>query len=111
MPRSNRSRMPEPRVAPSEAAAGPSRARRALEDTRLFERYRRTGDRDAREALVARYLPMAKRLARRYESGDNSDDLVQVASIALLKAIERFDHSRGLAFSTFAVPTIVGELK
>ena len=45
--------MPEPRVAPPEAAVGPSRARRALDDARLFERYRRTGDKDAREALVS----------------------------------------------------------
>ena len=103
--------MPETLVAPPEAVVGPSRARRALEDARLFERYRRAGDKDAREALVARYLPLARRLARRYESGENSDDLVQVASIALLKAIDRFDHRRGFAFSTYAVPTIVGELK
>ena len=103
--------MPETLIAPNQAANGPGRSRHTGDDTRLFERYRRTGDKDAREALVARFLPLARSLARRYESGDNYDDLVQVASIALLKAIDRFDHSRGFAFSTFAVPTIVGELK
>ena len=103
--------MTETRLAPSEPAIAPSASRPAREDARLFERYRRTGDTDARDALVARYLPLAKRLARRYESGDDHDDLVQVASMALMKAIERFDHSRGHAFSTYAVPTIVGELK
>src|SRR3954454_11141423 len=103
--------MPEALIAPPEAVVDTSRARRALEDARLFQRYRRGGDKDARDALVARYLPLARRLAGRYESHDNSDDLVQVASIALLKAIERFDHTRGYAFSSFAVPTIVGELK
>ena len=65
--------MPEALLAPPEAAVGPSRARRALQDARLFERYRRTGDKAAREALVARYLPLARHLARRYESGENSD--------------------------------------
>ena len=103
--------MPETLIAASEAANGPGRSRHTGDDTRLFEHYRRTGDKDAREALVARFLPLAKRLARRYESGDSYDDLVQVASIALLKAIDRFDHERGFAFSTYAVPTIVGELK
>src|SRR4051812_49314548 len=107
----NRSRMPEARIAPREAAIDPSRSRRAREDARLFARYRRTGDTDARDALVARYLPLARRLARRYEGGDNHDDLVQVASIALLQAIDRFDPTRGHAFSSFAVPTIVGALK
>src|SRR4051812_45844514 len=109
--RIERSRMPESLIAPSEAAIGPTRSRRALEDARLFERYQRTGDQRAREALAARYLPLARRLARRYQAGDNQDDLVQVASIGLLKAIDRFDHTRELAFSSFAVPTIVGELK
>ena len=103
--------MPEALLVPSEAAIGPSRKQRAREDARLFERYRETGDKDAREALVARYLPLARRLARRYEAGDTYDDLVQVASIGLIKAIDRFDHRRGFAFASFAVPTIVGELK
>ena len=103
--------MPEALIAASEAAVGPSRSSRSREDARLFERYRSMGDQAAREALVARYLPLARRLARRYEGGENYDDLVQVASIALIKAIERFDHRRGYAFSTYAVPTIVGELK
>ena len=103
--------MPGTLVAPPKAVVGTSRARRALEDARLFERYRRTGDKDAREALVVRYLPLARHLARRYDSGESSEDLVQVASIALLKAIDRFDPRRGYAFSSFAVPTIVGELK
>ncbi len=61
---------------------------------------------------MRRHLPLARRLARRYHgSGDSVDDLVQVASIGLLKAIERFDPERGVKFATFAVPTILGELK
>jgi RNA polymerase sigma-B factor len=88
------------------------RAGRALEERQLFARYHRSGDRDAHEALVQRFLPLARNLARRYErSSEPLDDLVQVASVGLLKAIDRFDPSRSIAFSTFAVPTIVGELK
>jgi RNA polymerase sigma-B factor len=87
------------------------RSRRAQEDQRLFERYRRTGDRDDRDALVKRLLPLARRVAWRYRDRDEYDDLVQVASFALLTAIDRFDPGRGLAFSTYAVPTIVGALK
>jgi RNA polymerase sigma-B factor len=78
----------------------------------LLERYRRDGDPAAREALVERFLPLARRLARRYQrGGEPLDDLVQVASLGLLKAIERFDPAREAAFSSFAIPTIVGELK
>ena len=61
---------------------------------------------------MERFLPLARGLARRYSRGTESlDDLVQVASIGLLGAIERFDPERGREFTTFAVPTIVGELK
>jgi RNA polymerase sigma-B factor len=79
---------------------------------RLFRRYRDTGDLRARDALASEFLPLAKHLARRY-GRDNSqaEDLVQVASLGLLKAIDRFDPDRGIAFSSFAAPTILGELK
>jgi RNA polymerase sigma-B factor len=88
------------------------RAARAREDRRLLERYHRHGDPTAREALVARFLPLARQLARRYQrGGEPLDDLVQVASLGLLKAIDRFEPSRDTAFSSFAVPTILGELK
>jgi RNA polymerase sigma-B factor len=77
----------------------------------LFTRYRRDGSPAARDALVARFLPLARHLARRYAARADIDDLNQVASIGLLKAIERFDPDRATAFSSFAVPTILGELR
>ena len=80
-------------------------------DAELFAAAR-DGDPAAREELVCRFLPMARRLAWRYRrGGEPPDDLVQVASLALVKAIERFDPGRGIPFSGYAVPTIVGELK
>jgi RNA polymerase sigma-B factor len=86
--------------------------RRRQDDRRLFERYRRDRDTATRDALVDRFLPLANHLARTYDRGTGqSDDLSQVASIGLLKAIERFDPDRGIAFSSYAVPTISGELK
>jgi RNA polymerase sigma-B factor len=84
----------------------------AADSQELFERWRRDNDRDARDELIARFLPLARKLARRYvQSSEPYDDLVQVASLGLVKAVERFDPDRGFAFTSFAVPTIVGELK
>jgi RNA polymerase sigma-B factor len=92
--------------------ASNDRAARTREDRRLLERYHHHGDQAAREALVERFLPLARQLARRYQrGGEPLDDLIQVASLGLLKAIDRFEPSRHTAFSSFAVPTILGELK
>jgi RNA polymerase sigma-B factor len=78
----------------------------------LFHRWRTHGDRAARDRLIERFLPLARKLARRYTpSSEPYEDLVQVASLGLVKAVERFDPDRGFAFTSFAVPTIVGELK
>jgi RNA polymerase sigma-B factor len=83
----------------------------AQQDAADFARYLSTRDPALREVLVRRFLPLARHLAGRYAGNADRDDLEQVASVALLKAIERFDPERGLAFSSFAVPTILGELK
>ena len=78
----------------------------------LMRRWHEDGDRAARAELVERMLPLARSLARRYVGkGEPLDDLEQVASLGLLKAIDRFDVSRDVRFATFAVPTIAGELK
>jgi RNA polymerase sigma-B factor len=83
----------------------------ARRDRLLFAR-RDDGDRRARAELIERFLPLARSLARRYvQSGEPLEDLVQVASVGLIKAIDGFDPARGCAFSSYAVPTILGELK
>ncbi len=98
-----------PSVHPARAEDGPTRSE---EDRRLLIRYHRHGDQAAREQLVQRLLPLARRMARRYRRSDEPlDDLVQVATIGLIKAIDRFDVERGVEFSTYATPTIVGEIK
>jgi RNA polymerase sigma-B factor len=77
----------------------------------LFERYARDHDHATRDVLVERYLPLARKLAASFRHGGDSDDLEQVAAIGLVKAVDRFELERGLAFSTYAMPTILGELK
>ena len=94
------------------AAPSPAPSKSAPSSTELFDRWRSQRDRHARDELIERFLPLARKLARRYmQSSEPYDDLVQVASLGLVKAVERFDPSRGFAFTSFAVPTIVGELK
>jgi RNA polymerase sigma-B factor len=81
-------------------------------ERQLLLRYHLEGDLDAREELVERFLPLARDLALRYSYTDEPfDDLLQVASLGLIKAIDRFEPGRGTKFTSYAAPTILGELK
>jgi RNA polymerase sigma-B factor len=78
----------------------------------LFVEYRSTGDRRLRDRLIEMNIGLAEAVSRRFGGrGERHDDLLQVALVGLLKSVERFDPDRGLAFSSFATPTIEGELK
>lgn len=83
-----------------------------LSERELLVRVRDSKDAVAREELITRYLPLVKSLARRFASrGQPVEDLIQVGSIGLIKAIDRFDLGRGVELSTYATPTILGEIK
>jgi len=85
---------------------------RTLATEELFELRGRDDDAAVREELVRRFEPLARSVARRYHSrGEPIDDLTQVANVGLLKAIDRFDPARGYAFTSYATPTMLGELK
>lgn len=78
----------------------------------LLRRYHRHGDMGARDRLIRQYLPLVRRLARQHAGrGEQLEDLVQVGSIGLIKAIDRFQIDRGVDLATFAIPTINGEIK
>jgi RNA polymerase sigma-B factor len=72
----------------------------------------RAGDERAREQLILQYMPLARGLALRYRRGaEPAEDLIQVACVGLVKAVDRWDPTRGLELSSFATPTILGELR
>jgi RNA polymerase sigma-B factor len=83
----------------------------AATDERLLIRYHRFGDLRAREAIIQRMIPLARRLAHRFRAGASIDDMIQVAAVGLVKAVDRFDPDRGVPFVSYAIPKIVGELK
>ena len=84
----------------------------SLATRELLRAYHRDGDTSARDAVIEAYLPLVRALARRYAGRQESlDDLVQVGSIGLIKAVDRFDVDRGVELTTYAIPTIIGELK
>ncbi len=83
-----------------------------MEERELFAKYRETGDVALRNEIAMKYLYIASVIAKKFVGrGVEYDDLYQVASLALLKGIDRFDESKGLKFSTFITPTITGEIK
>ncbi len=83
-----------------------------MTESELFQRYRETGDRELRNLIAEKYLYIAAILAKKFVGrGVEYDDLYQVASLALLKGIDRFDERKGLKFSTFITPTVTGEIK
>ena len=83
-----------------------------VDDRALLRRYHEDGDLAARDQLIERYMSLVRSLARRYAyRGEQLDDLVQIGSIGLIKAIDRFDIDRGVELTTYATPNIIGEIK
>ena len=83
-----------------------------MTESELFARYRETGDKELRNLIVEKYLYIAAILAKKFVGrGVEYDDLYQVASLALIKGIDRFDERKGIKFSTFITPTVTGEIK
>jgi RNA polymerase sigma-B factor len=103
---------PGPRASAPMSAGRPFSPAEASGERDLFVRWQRDRDEAARETLVRRFTPLTRSLARRYSrSSEPFEDLVQVALLGLLKAIDRYDLERGFSFQSFAVPTILGEMR
>jgi RNA polymerase sigma-B factor len=104
-------------VDPEKEPAGVRRQSRKLawdkeRTAELFRRYRSNADEAARDELITMYLNLVKYLASKFRNrGEPVDDLIQVGTIGLIKAVDRFDTERGWEFTTYATPTIVGEIK
>src|SRR6185436_20204676 len=91
---------------------GGTGAERAARERMLLKRYHEGGDTSARDQLAEEMLPLARALAGRYAGrGEPLDDLVQVACIGVMKAIDGFDLDRDVRFSSYATPTVLGEIK
>jgi RNA polymerase sigma-B factor len=89
-----------------------TRTHAAMGQMELFVRFRRDGDGRAREELIRRFAPLSKRLAQRYRNtSEPNEDLFQVAQLGLVKAIDGYEPERGSAFTAYAIPTILGELR
>jgi RNA polymerase sigma-B factor len=87
-------------------------ASRAAREQELLRRYHCGGDTSARDQLAEQMLPLARALAGRYAGrGEPMDDLIQVACVGIMKAIEGFDLDRDVRFSSYATPTVLGEIK
>ena len=97
-----------PRKTTAERAGGAHE--RSIDE--LLVAYHREGDRMAREQVIVEFMPLVRSLASRYAGrGEPLDDLVQVGAVGLIKAVDRFDVSRGVEFTSYGVPTIVGEIR
>jgi RNA polymerase sigma-B factor len=108
--RNHLSQEPQPPPEPESPAPGPVEG--LLSEETLLARFAETRDPTLREELVKRYLPLARGLAMRYGGGaEPNDDLIQVASLGLMGALDRYDPARGVPFPGFASPTILGELR
>jgi RNA polymerase sigma-B factor len=105
--------VPMPLAVPVSADRTDSRIDARGRETRLLlSRYHTFGDREARAELIQRFLPLARQLARRYHRGrEPLEDLVQVASLGLIKAVDRFEVERTTSFTSYAVPVMLGELR
>ena len=101
-----------PGIRPRDSKAGrPGPATEGTVDE-LLVAYHRDGDRNARDQVLVELMPLVRSLAARYAGrGEPLDDLVQVGSVGLIKAVDRFDVSRGVEFTSYGVPTIVGEIR